>query len=161
MLTIIKNYECLIDEDDEYIINKYKWGISNKKGTIYIQVTIKVDGEKRTIQLAREILNAPSDKLVDHINGNTLDNRKSNLRLADKRTNAHNMRRNINTTSKYKGVCWDKFRNKWRSTIKVEDKQRHLGRFETELEAAKAYDEAASKYFGEFARLNLGEFYDI
>lgn len=151
MIFKVRDIEVLIDDEDYYLIENLPWGIANKKGTIYIQHT----GKEKTVQLARLIMGEPEGKLVDHINGNTLDNRKCNLRIADKRTNAQNMRANVNTTSKYKGVSYDKFRNKWRANIKVDNKQTYLGRFETEEEAAIAYNEAAEKYFGEYARLNI------
>jgi len=153
MIFNVKNYEVLIDDSDWDLIKNYKWFIANKKGTIYIQSFCKVNKKRVTYQLARVIMDAPSDMLVDHINGNTLDNRKINLRLANKRTNAQNMRPNKNTTSKYKGVCWSSNRNKWRANIFYK-KQIYIGRFNLEKDAALAYNKSALQYFGEYARLN-------
>lgn len=150
MILNIKTYEVLIDDEDADLVATYKWSVAIKRGVPYFQST-----SKPSIQLARLILSAPAEFLVDHINGNTLDNRKSNLRLATKRTNAQNMKSNRGSTSKYKGVCWDKFRNKWRATIKVDGKQVHLGRFLTEEDAAKMYDKKAKEFFKEFARTNF------
>lgn len=155
MIFFVKKFKCIIDDEDAELLEKYKWHVVIKTDTPYLQTSIKIDGKKRTLQLSREILNAPKDRLVDHIDGNTLDNRRNNLRLADKRTNAQNMRPNINTTSKYKGVSWDKQRMKWRAVIFHNGKQIMLGRFIDEIVAAKTYDEYALKYFGEFARLNF------
>jgi hypothetical protein len=156
MIVKIKNTEVLIDEEDFEIFNKTKWHLCNKKGTLYLIAFVQKENKRKTLYYSREVLNAPSDKLVDHINGNTLDNRKCNLRLVDKRANAQNMRSNRNTTSKYKGVCFCKHRNKWRANIFYK-KQNHLGYFEYEKDAARAYNSAALRYFGEYARLNVIE----
>jgi hypothetical protein len=154
MILKIKNYNITIDDEDWDLIKRYNWHLANKKGTIYIMAFDKINDKKVTIQLARVILNAPKGKIVDHINGDTLDNRKHNLRLADKRTNAQNMRSNKNTSSEFKGVCWSKHKNKWRANIFYK-KQIHLGYFKSEIDAAIAYNEAAKKFFGEYARLNI------
>ena len=104
----------------------------------------------------REIMNAPEGLVVDHINRNGLDNRKVNLRLATAMQNVWNSKRNVNTdSSKYKGVSWDKNKHKWRASIGIDRKTKHLGYFEDEKMAAKAYDKAAKEHRGEFAVLNF------
>src|SRR5438046_10138236 len=95
---------------------------------------------------------------VDHINGYPIDNTTRNLRIVTSVQNHHNRRKNKkNTSSKYKGVTWDKKSSVWRAQITNNKKHIHLRFFNTEEEAAKPYNEAAKKYFGEYARLN--EFY--
>jgi AP2 domain/HNH endonuclease len=92
---------------------------------------------------------------VDHVNGNGLDNRKANLRQATAQEQAWNRKKQGNCSSKYKGVCWSKHARKWVVHIKIDYQQVYLGYFKDEVEAALAYDEAARKNFGEFARTNF------
>lgn len=151
MVVYIKNTPVQIDREDLDFFNSHNWRIVDKKGTPYVYSSL---GGK-TIYFYREILGVGDKVIVDHINGDTLDNRKNNLRVSNKRKNAQNMKSNKNSTSVFKGVSWDKFRLKWKATIKHNNKQVFLGRFDCEKEAALAYNKAASEYFGEFARLNL------
>lgn len=97
--------------------------------------------------LSRELLRSEQ---CDHINGNTLDNRRSNLRLATKFENMHNSRKHKNNTSEYKGVSWHKPSNKWKAQITVNRKSIYLGLFDTPEEAHQVYCDAADYYHGEF-----------
>ena len=92
-------------------------------------------------------------KLIDHIDGNKLNNKIENLREASINENARNCKKPSHNTSGYKGVCWAKSKNKWQANITVKNKLLFLGRFDDPLEAYKAYCNAAKTYFGEFARL--------
>lgn len=92
-------------------------------------------------------------KLIDHRDGNGLNNLPSNLRIATSTENSRNRRKNSNNQSGYKGVCW--CARKWRAAIRVNGKLKHLGYFENVTDAALAYDVAAIHYFGEFAHLNF------
>jgi len=109
------------------------------------------------MMMHREVLKVPDYLLVDHINHNGLDNRKANLRPATKTQNGRN-RRKVNIQrcrSRYKGPCWYGRKKKWGVKIMVDGKSIFLGYFDDEIDAAKAYDTAAKKYFGDFASLNF------
>ncbi len=93
----------------------------------------------------------------DHENHDGIDNEEENLRPVTHAQNAQNRNKQIDTTSKYKGVSWYKRDEKWRAQIRVDGKEIHLGLFDCEIMAARAYDTAAKLYFGEFACLNFPE----
>lgn len=99
---------------------------------------------------------APQGLVIDHINGNRLDNRKKNLRFVTMQQNCFNSakKRAGRTSSRYKGVHHRKERNKWVAYISIKRKKTFLGSFNTEIEAARAYNEAAKREYGEYARLN-------
>ena len=115
-------------------------------------------GKRRLCGMHRAILNAPEGLFVDHINHNGLDNRKANLRIVTLQQNSWNARPAIKNgkPKKYKGVKWDKDKQKWQAKIYIESKLKHLGYFDNEKEAAKAHDSAAKKHRGEYAFLNFG-----
>lgn len=97
---------------------------------------------------------------IDHINGNKLDNRRSNLRVCTHKQNCYNAKKILSrngraTGSKYKGVTWDKERNKWTAWLSANGKTKFLGRYSTEEDAARAHDVEAAKHYKEFARLNF------
>lgn len=97
------------------------------------------------------------DKHIDHINGNPSDNRIVNLREASISENMKNRKPNKGSSSKYMGVGMHHIRKKWRAYIWIDGKAKHLGLYENEEDAARAYDSAAREYHGEFARPNFRE----
>lgn len=107
------------------------------------------------VYMHREIMNAPSGMDVDHINGNTLDNRKENLRICTRSQNKMNTSRRKGNTSGYKGVCFDNTNKKWLATITINGKLKHIGLFQDAKSAAIAYDKKAKELFGDFAKLNF------
>ena len=148
----------ILDQQDYYRLGNFKWHVTGTNSRFYAVRSIKVDNTHTTrMYLHREIMNAPKGLVVDHKDGNSFDNRRANLRLATRSQNSCNKRKRANTSSRFIGVYWDKAKRKWVARIKYQGKSRMLGNFVNEIDAAKAYDAAANKYFGEFARLNLPE----
>jgi hypothetical protein len=148
----------IVDPADYYRFGNFKWGIDGQKTRFYAVRNVK-NGDKKVkkVRLHREIMQAPVGVLVDHRNRETLDNRRANLRFATQSQNMQNRRKRKNTTSRYIGVCLDKQRGQWEVRIIHRGKRIWIGRFHTEIEAARVHDEAAKKYHGEFARLNFPE----
>jgi hypothetical protein len=110
---------------------------------------------KKRMLLPRYIMNAPDDMEVDHIDGNRLNNQRSNLRLATSSQNKINRGPRSDNKSGYKGVSWHKQRNKWTARIMVNGFYKHLGLFDEIENAVEAYNQAATKYYGSFAWLNI------
>jgi hypothetical protein len=135
---------CIIDSEDYDKVKFSRWQVIKRRDVFHVQSSFD-----HNIYLHRIIL--PGHKLIDHKNGDGLDNRKENLRPADKRTNAQNRRV---TPGTFKGVLRARSGG-FLARIVIEGKQKYLGTFPSREEAAKAYNEAALKYFGEFARLNV------
>lgn len=150
------NHILLIDEEDWQKVNHLKWTAHKRPhDNCYYALTTDYSSGKPKLQLIhRLIMNAPKNMTVDHINGNGLDNRRNNLRLATRKENARNQKLNKKSTTGFKGVSFHKRDKKYTAQIKL-DKLMHLGYFENPIEAAIAYDTAAKKYFGEFANLNF------
>ncbi len=147
---------AIIDSEDFYIVNKYKWSYRVSNGRKYCASNTKEKGKSTTLHLARLIMNCPKGMTVDHINHDTLDNRKCNLRICTQAENSRNTRPR-NGTSRYKGVHKLKHYDKWRVAITVNRVKYHIGYFATQEEAALAYNKAALKYHGKFAYLNIVE----
>lgn len=146
----------IVDNEDYERISQHKWYARKRaNGDYYAERHLPNYGSVQ--QLATFILGTPLGVIVDHINGDTLDNRRCNIRKATKLQNMHNQRGHRDSSSHYKGVSWEERRNRWLARICVNYRPIFLGYYDTELDAAKAYNEAARKYHGTFARLNVLE----
>lgn len=147
---------ALVDDEDYEWLNGFKWYAQKGRDTFYAGRAIRVKGKLTTQQMHTLIMGDNPLKLdIDHIKGNGLDNQRHMLRFCTRQQNLMNRKPNKNCSSVYKGVYWNKGEGKWRAHIRINRKSVHLGYFHVELNAAKAYDMAAIKYFGEFARLNI------
>ena len=140
-----------VDDEDCDRLSQYKWCTVKPHNISY--ATRKGRGKKgSTIRMHREILGVLPGIMVDHINGNGLDNRKCNLRICTDSQNQGNMRSVFKgKTSDFKGVSWKVDRNAWVAQIQYQKKKIHLGYYGSELDAAYAYNRFARKYFGSFA----------
>lgn len=150
-IPLTKDKVAIVDDADFEWLNQYKWWYHSAG---YAVRGIEKDGQKRTIYMHRSIIKPPSNLLVDHRNLDGLDNRQCNLRMCTHNQNHMNSPKRLGCTSRYKGVCWDKVRRKWETYIRFAGRRHHLGRFNEESDAARAYNTAATEHFGIFARLN-------
>lgn len=144
-----------MDDEDFEELSAYRWHAS---GTNYLYAyrNIRKGSGYRPVGMHRVILGlaGASRKIyVDHINGDTLDNRRANLRICNNRLNQANSKPQRGTSG-FRGVRWHKGGRAWVAQIKVDGASMYLGIFRDEKGAARAYDKAAARYFGEFARLN-------
>ncbi len=141
---------ALVDDADAALISGWSWDKAKAKNLIYA-VTYE---NNRAVAMHRKILNAPEGVFVDHVNGDGLDNRRSNLRLCSHTENMRNRRKLMDAASRFKGVTKASKGKNWRATIYPSGVQIHLGTFATEEAAARSYDRAARIFFGEFAKTN-------
>ena len=157
---IISGRRFQVDEADMALLDKYSWSAKVSRRPDYsiqridAQGYLKDDREFRKKYMSRVLLNAPVGLAVDHINGDTTDNRRCNLRLATPAQNTWNKGQPRHSKSPYKGVV-PTVTNVWSAHIMANRVHQHLGTFDTPEEAAIAYDNAARKLHGEFARLNF------
>ncbi|MHC4575242.1 MAG: HNH endonuclease [Planctomycetota bacterium] len=149
---------AIVDPEDYTRLNKLRWHVHKAPHTCYAVHSL-TNGKKLPRKNARMhhlVLRTLPGMLPDHINRNGLDNRKANLRLATPAQNIWNRRKfNAPSRSNFKGVDWVQKQKKWRARILVHGKRIYLGSLQNELDAARAYDQAAKKYHGKFAALNF------
>jgi HNH endonuclease len=153
-ISLTKGFSAIVDDADFEWLMQWEWHcIVNKRNKYAVRSLhgIRMHG----IRMHRVIINAPSGILVDHIDGNGLNNQRSNLRLCTNAQNMRNMKISPRGTSQYKGVQWRKDHSKWQTSIMSNYRRYHIGYFTSEVEAARAYDAAAIRHFGEFACLNF------
>jgi len=161
LLPLSQNKFAIVDPDDYDRLSKYKWCVSKTRHTNYAMRRTKgkrIKGSRvgrKVIMMHRCIMNAPPHLVVDHINHNGLDNRKLNLRLCTRAQNNRNRRPFCLNGSGYKNVSWDKYRKRFLASIRCKGKYYNLGRFKSEIKAARAYDKKARELFGDFACLNF------
>ncbi len=152
--------EALVDDNDYEQLSSHTWrATSNERGLIWyaIRQVYRKGRSPKKIRMHRAIMRARAWQQIDHVNGDGLDNRRSNLRVATASQNVQNRRKQRALTSRFKGVARMDHRyvsKPWKATIGLNSKQRHLGYFESEEEAAIAYNQAAKEMFGPFAKPN-------
>jgi hypothetical protein len=149
---------AIIDQEDYEWLSKYKWHLVKSPTGMYAArwQRFAYANKRKRIWMHREVIDVPENMICDHINHAGLDNRKANLRPATISQNLCNRpKRKTKTRSKYKGLEWDKIQRKWKVRIQLNGCKTYLGSFESEIEAARVYDEAARKLHGDFASLNF------
>jgi hypothetical protein len=149
---LTKGYEAIIDADNAETVGLYNWYALENRNSVYGVRRYVVDGEKYTSHMHRIIINAPCDMQVDHIDGNGLNNRKSNLRIATNSQNQHNARMRSDNTSGYKGVSFHKPSGLWQARLSVGGVCKSLGYFGCSVDAYDAYCIGVKNYHAEFGR---------
>lgn len=144
---------AIVSDSDFNSVSRFKWQAVERSGKWYARARLPSPAAKSIyVYLHRFILNPTGRFVVDHKNGDGLDNRRSNIRISSQSQNLMNMDRK----SGHKGYCRHRKSGLIRAYIVKNGKQTHLGLFKNEKDAAKAYDNAAISMFGKFARLNGG-----
>lgn len=163
-ITLTKGQVALVDDEDYEALSRFRWHAqargskaSNDGATFYAMRRVGPRGAQRHVPMQAAIMHPPIGADVDHRNGDTLDNRRENLRITTVPLNRRNRQPNRTyagrpTSSRYKGVSWHKGR--WEAAIAVGGVRHRLGRFVSEEDAAAAYDRASRELHGDFGRTN-------
>lgn len=150
-IVLTQNKVAWVDDADFAEVSKYKWHAYKHRNTYYAARGIRINGKKTSMRMHQFLCG----KGADHKDGNGLNNTRSNLRPATSQQNSSNRGVQRNNTSGFKGVYWDKQTRKWRARIMINGKSKSLGLHINSEDAARAYDAAAKRLFGEFARCNF------
>ena len=146
-----------VDDADFESLSKHNWQAwrSRKDSTYYAVRNVKDEnGKRRIVLMHREIMNASKNQMVDHANRDGLDCQCLNLRFCNHSESNINKRSHKDSSSKYIGVSWFRRDGKWKAQICLDHKNRHIGYYINEIDAAKAYNEKAKELHGEFATIN-------
>lgn len=146
---------ALVDDEDYEIVMQYKWNAVRFKHSYYAVRGAWIEKKVKRIHLHRFLMNPADGMVVDHIDGDGLNNTRANLRVCTNFQNIQNQRRRTTNKSGYKGVWWNPDLKKWRVRIRVNGKSLSVGHYDSAIDAANAYDETVRKHFGEFARTNF------
>ena len=156
VIELTRGQVALVDADDYDRLQSMPWHASHRgMGKYYARSTLRENGRKRTVRMHRVILGAPHGYEVDHVNGDSLDNRKANLRLVTKAQNVHNSDKPSTSLQRFKGVRPRKNASAWEARMSQNGKTVTIGHFDTEQEAAAAYDSAVLAVRGSYARTNF------
>jgi hypothetical protein len=156
MIALSNGKSAIVDPEDYERIKDVTWSVSTIGNTQYLMSRKMVGRKIAYTLLHRLIMGASPDQLVDHINGDGLDNRKGNLRIATKSQNAMNAKLRSDNTTGFKGVCYIPKRNRYSARIHANGKKYASAFYRTALEAAMAYKDMATSLHGEFMRVEGG-----
>jgi len=148
---------ALVDPEIYYELSKYEWFAVPSGATYYAMRNDFVKHKYAPVSMHKEVLKVGKGRVVDHRDGNGLDNRAANLRGITTAQNRLNCGKHAKASSRFKGVCWHKGIEKWMVNISKDKKRKFVGYFDDQIEAARAYDEAAKREHGIFARMNFPE----
>jgi hypothetical protein len=154
-ISLTRGMVVIVDNADFDWLNQFKWYAHEARNTFYAaRKELRADGKEHMLKMHRLIMDAQPKMIVDHRDGNGLNNQRLNLRVASDQQNKCNRPAQSNNTSGFKGVSWSKASGKWLAQIASNGEHKYLGLYLTPLDAAYAYNEAAKELHGEFARLN-------
>jgi hypothetical protein len=148
MIAVGDGCYAYVDAADYEWLDQYRWGLSNGYAA-------RRDVNNKIIYMHRLILPPPPRMLVDHIDGNKANNCRSNLRIATRTQNMQNRPKHRSSSSRFKGIHYSRWSHKWYATCRYAGQCHRSAYFDTDVEAARAYDYLAVAWFGEFARLNF------
>lgn len=155
-IELTKGKVALVDDDIYEYLNQWEWHALFNNQKWYAQRMVGKRPFRKHVYMHRIIMNITNPKiLVDHVDNDGLNNQRLNLRICSDNQNKYNRNKQGNNISGYKGVFWDSQKQKYHATIKANGVLIHLGFFDNPIDGAYAYDEAAKKYHGEFARTNF------
>lgn len=146
-IKLSQNKFTIVDNEDYENLSMFKWYAIKRRDCFYAA------RKHCTILMHRVILNLGKRKMVDHKNGNGLDNRKTNLRICNYSQNSSNQKKQKNTSLKFKGIRKERG-SRFSAQIMIKGRFIHIGSFTNQIDAARAYDKAAEKYFGSYAKTN-------
>lgn len=149
-IELSKEMQATVDDDMYDFLNQWSWYVSSNGYAVRNEYHPK----HMTLRMHVLINNTPEGFFTDHINGNKLDNRRSNLRTCTKNENGFNRDKPSNNTSGYKGIYWHKRDNKWRVQLRVDGKKKYIGNYSDLQDAIMARNKAALTYHGGFAKLD-------
>ena len=152
-IKLTRGQVTLVDDEDFEYLNQFNFHAKPGQNTYYAICKIKANGKYLNKRLHRLIMNPPDNMEVDHIDRDGLNNQKSNLRICTHQQNQMNCLKQKNTTSKYKGVHFNG--KNYHSYIKINQKRIHIGYYDREIDAAKAYDKKAKELYKEYSNINI------
>lgn len=159
-ILLTQGYKASVNDEDYENLIKYHWCGCRSGHKVEAVRGIRKEGTRtgtRFIKMAHVILPPGEGEIVEHIDGNRLNNQRTNLRLCTHQQNCYNRQKQLTNrgSSRYKGVSFHKKARKWVATISFQSIVHYLGLFETEEAAARSYDAAAKEYYQEYAKLNF------
>ena len=153
-IPLTQNEFALVDNEDFKMISKHKWYCVRNKGNNYARRNVGVKPNRSSIEMHRVVLKCPNGMVIDHINGNSLDNRKKNLRVCTQAENTRNRIQRRSCKNKFKGITFHKHSKVWHAQICINYNNIYLGSFKNQKSAAIAYDAYAKRIHKQFARTN-------
>lgn len=148
---------ALVDDEDYEYLNQFKWYAHKDYKSPNIWYAVRSEYTKGKLTMISMHWVIMNKKLIDHVDTDGLNNQKYNLRHCTRQQNSQNKNVYKNSTSTFKGVCWNIIKQKWQTSIGYNSKRIFLGYYISKIEAAKEYDIKAKELFGEFANLNFKE----